>query len=65
MLALAQMRVPVSVDVKRLWADVRQTFPGVEGSNLINRLRGAVVARARHADGMAEALAYAIRTRDK
>jgi len=57
MLALAQMCVPVSVDVKRLWADVRQTFPGVEGSILINRLRVAVVARARHADGMAEALA--------
>ncbi len=57
MTLIVQRCVPVSVDVRGLWVDVLDAFPGIEGSILIDRLLGAVVARARHADGMAEALA--------
>ena len=37
-------------DDTRFWVDVLDAFPGIEGSILIDRLLGAVVARARHAD---------------
>jgi len=52
MLALVQRCVPVSVDVGRLWVDVRETFPGMEEGILIDRLLDTVVTRARHAERM-------------
>jgi hypothetical protein len=52
-----QRCVPVSVDVRGLWVDVRDAFPGVEESILIDRVLGTVVARTRHAERMAEAAA--------
>jgi hypothetical protein len=55
MLSLVQKCVPVSVDVGRLWVDVRETFPGMEEGILIDRLLDTVVTRARHAERMAEA----------
>ena len=51
------MCVPVSVDVKRHWADVRQGFSGVEESILIDRLRDTVMTKARHVAKMSEAAA--------
>ena len=53
MLYLVQRCVPVSVDVRGLWMDVRETFPGMEESILIDRLLDTVVTRARHAEKMA------------
>ena len=50
-----QRCMPASVDVRRRWVDVRDAFPGVEGSILIDRLLDTVVTRARHAARMAEA----------
>lgn len=55
MLSLIQKCVPVSVDVRRLWVDVRETFPGLEESVLIDRFLDTVVTRARHAERMTEA----------
>jgi len=51
---LVQRCVPVSVDVRRLWVDVRETFSGVEESVLIDRLLDTVVSRMKHAERMAE-----------
>ena len=57
--------VPFSVDVTRLWVDVRETFSGVEESILIDRfVIDAVATRARHAERMAEATAYPTKTRN-
>jgi len=53
MITLVQRCVPLSVDVGRLWGDVRETFPGMEESILIDRLLDTVVTRARHAEKMA------------
>ena len=53
MLCLVQKCVPVSVDVGRLWVDVRETFPGLEESILIDRFLDTVVTRTRHAERMA------------
>jgi hypothetical protein len=52
MLSLVQRCVPVSVDVTSLWMDVRETFPGMQESILIDRLLDTVVTRARHAERM-------------
>ncbi|MGO9121477.1 MAG: hypothetical protein ACLQPD_28195 [Desulfomonilaceae bacterium] len=52
MLSLVQRCVPVSVDVERLWVGVRETFPGLEESVLIDRFLDTVVNRARHAERM-------------
>jgi hypothetical protein len=49
--------VPPCVDVRSLWVDVRETFPGVEESILIDRLLDSVVTRMKHAESMAEARA--------
>jgi len=54
MLRLVQRCVPVSVDVGRLWSDVRETFPGMEEGILIDRLLDTVVTRTRHAERMGE-----------
>lgn len=54
MLTLVQRCVPLSVDVGRLWDDVRNTFPGLEESVLIDRFLDTVVTRTRHADRIAE-----------
>ena len=53
MITLVQRCVPVSVDVGRLWVDVREAFPGLEESILIDRLLDTVVTRIRHAEKMA------------
>jgi hypothetical protein len=55
MLSLIQKCVPVSVDVERLWVDVRETFPGIEEGILVDRLFDTVVTRMKHAERMAEA----------
>jgi hypothetical protein len=52
MLSLVQRCIPLCVDVARLWVDVRETFPGMEESLLINRFLDTVVTRAKHADRM-------------
>ncbi len=57
MLSLVQRCVPVSVDVGRLWGDVRAAFPGMEEGILVDRLLDTVVTRMRHAERMAEAAA--------
>jgi hypothetical protein len=57
MLSLVQKCVPVSVDVGRLWVDVRETFTGMEASILIDRFLDTVVTRMKHAEKMAEAAA--------
>jgi hypothetical protein len=57
MITLMQRCVPVSVDVGTLWVDVRETFPGMEESILIDRLLDTVVTRVRHAERRAEAAA--------
>jgi len=54
MITLVQRCVPLSVDVGRLWGDVRETFPGMEESILIDRLLDTVVTRMKHAERMAE-----------
>ena len=54
MLALVQRCVPVSVDVRSLWVDVRETFTGVEESVLIDRLLDTVATRMKHAERMTE-----------
>ncbi len=54
MLSLVQKCVPLSVDVTRLWVDVRETFPGMEEGILIDRFLDTVVTRARHAERMGE-----------
>jgi hypothetical protein len=56
-LTLGQRCVPLCVDVRSLWVDVRETFPGMGGSILIDRLLDKVVTRARHAERMAESSA--------
>jgi len=38
----------------RLWVDVRDAFPGIEGSILIDRLLDTVVSRMKHAERTAE-----------
>jgi hypothetical protein len=53
MLSLVQRCVPVSVDVGRLWGDVRAAFPGMEEGILVDRLLDTVVTRMRHAERMA------------
>lgn len=55
MLSLVQRCVPVSVDVRSLWSDVRVAFPGMEEGILVDRLLDTVVTRARHAERTAEA----------
>ena len=55
MLTLVQRCVPPSVDAGRLWLDVRETFPGLEESVLIDRLLDTVVSRVKHAERVAEA----------
>jgi hypothetical protein len=57
MLSLVKKCVPVSVDVKSIWSDVRETFSGVEESILINRFLDTVVTRMKHAERMGEATA--------
>jgi hypothetical protein len=57
MISLVQKCVPLSVDVERLWIDVRQTFPGMEEGILVDRLLDTVVTRMRHAERMPEAAA--------
>ena len=52
---LVQRCVPVCVDVRSIWVDVLETFPGVEESDLIDRFLDTVVTRARHAERLAEA----------
>ena len=54
MLSLVQRCVPVSVDVRSLWGDVRAAFPGMEESVLIDRFLETVVTRIRHAERTAE-----------
>lgn len=54
MLSLVQRCVPVSVDVGRLWGDVRAAFPGMDESVLIDRLLDTVVTRVRHVEKMGE-----------
>jgi hypothetical protein len=56
MLSLVQRCVPVSVDVRSLWVDVRETFAGMEESVLIDRLLDTVVSRIKHAERMTEVL---------
>ena len=55
--SLVQRCVPLCVEVRSLWVDVRETFSGVEEGILIDRLLDKVVTRARHAARMAEAAA--------
>jgi hypothetical protein len=57
MLSLVQRCVPLSVDVRGLWVDVRDAFSGVEESVLIDRLLNTVVTRIKHAQRMAQATA--------
>ena len=40
--------------VSSLWVDVRETFPGVEESILIDRFLGTVLTRVKYAERMAE-----------
>ena len=54
MLSLVQRCVPPCVDVRSLWVDVRETFPGMEEIILINRLLDTVVTRMKHAEKTAE-----------
>jgi len=49
MLSLVQRCVPVSVDVGRLWVDVRETFTGLEEGILIDRFLDTVTIRAKYA----------------
>lgn len=55
MLSLVQRCVPLSVDVRSLWGDVRETFPGMEEAGLVDRFLDVVAMRMRHAEKMAEA----------
>jgi hypothetical protein len=57
MLSLVQKCVPLSVDVERLWVDVRETFPGMGEGILVDRFLDTVVTRMRHAERLAEAAA--------
>jgi hypothetical protein len=57
MLSLVQRCMPVCVDVRSLWGDVRETFSGVDESILINRFLDIVVTRMKHAERMGEATA--------
>jgi len=45
---------PLCVDVRSLWVDVRDTFPGVEELVLIDRFLDTVATRMKHAERMAE-----------
>jgi len=54
MLSLVQRCVPLSVDVRSLWVDVRETFTGVGESVLIDRFLDTVVSRMKHAERMTQ-----------
>jgi hypothetical protein len=41
--------VPLSVDVRGLWVDVRETLPGMEEPSVVDKLLATVVTRAKHA----------------
>ena len=50
MLSLVQRCVPLSVDVGRLLGDVRETFPGLEESVLIDRFLDTIVTRMKYTE---------------
>ena|GEM_PF-6151635 len=51
---LVERCAPLCVDVRSLWVDVRDTFPGVEELVLIDRFLDTVATRMKHAERMAE-----------
>jgi len=55
MLSLVQRCVPVFVDVRSLWSDVRETFSGMDESILIDRFLDTVVTRMKRAERVGEA----------
>jgi hypothetical protein len=53
-LSLVQKCVPVSVDVGRLWVDVRASLSGMEECFAVERFLDTVVTRMKHAERVAE-----------